>query len=623
MDVLFILCFLPLSGGGGAVPLGGTNVGKEITDTEHPKEFKVDEARIPLVPVGSMDEATPEQFTTPQDDPKPENEPSGQNKTQTQTAEIEEDLADGEYDLIQVEKPSGITVRISKHEIYSAKDISVEAIEDVPPELELKETEAIISVGLKMSPSNAIFDTPVRVTMPHCGVFTKPRDAEVYIYYRENDSTKFTAIRSTSTSNPRCVVRDRDLDIYLNHFSEFWIRICDKLKGVFIGKLVVCTPCVPVSAPRNEEHVLLVNVRDHNVTDWKVPDGYKAPLPGEQFFVRWHSGGLKISCKANNIINKSETIEESDFRYLTQRQKTFVIDTRNVTENTKIILDFTFQQNTTMRLDTVMRLGDVRQTTAKTSRASTSTGAVDITISEKELLMLSLEIAPTYYKRVGVYLNIPIVTLENIKEHSRDNCDALMTVFTRWRDKQLPDTNIRAHLADALQKSGLVSLSQKLIPIDQLGTETASAISEGGAHSTSTIPIASQSVGNHPAEYPSCSSSSETREKRRRDENDFDDILREIARKLVKSSDIDYLGGKLGFKPGDIKRYIDANTDADYMGTLDMLRTWRRGTNRSKERELLKKALIDIGYISLAGKLLGNGGQEGSQPPNQKKIKLK
>nr|XP_054769642.1 uncharacterized protein LOC129277496 [Lytechinus pictus] len=160
---------------------------QEITDTEHPKEFKVsDEAWIPLVPVGSMDEATPEQFTTPQEDPKPEKEPSGRNETQTQNAEIEEDLTDEEYDLIQLEKPSGITVRISKHEIYSAKDISVEAIKDVPPEFELKETEAIISVGLKMSPSDAFFDSPVRVTMPHCGVFTKPRDAEVYIYYRKN-----------------------------------------------------------------------------------------------------------------------------------------------------------------------------------------------------------------------------------------------------------------------------------------------------------------------------------------------------------------------------------------------------------------------------------------------------
>nr|XP_054774907.1 uncharacterized protein LOC129283096 isoform X2 [Lytechinus pictus]XP_054774908.1 uncharacterized protein LOC129283096 isoform X2 [Lytechinus pictus] len=116
----------------------------------------------------------------------------------------------------------------------------------------------------------------------------------------------------------------------------------------------------------------------------------------------------------------------------------------------------------------IQKTTDVRQTTATTSRASTSTGAADMSVPphiviEEELLMLSTEIGSSYYKKVGINLNISIVTLDNIKERTRDNCDALMAAFTRWRDKQLPDTNIRAHLAEALRKSGLVSLSQKLI----------------------------------------------------------------------------------------------------------------------------------------------------------------
>nr|XP_054775217.1 uncharacterized protein LOC129283407 isoform X2 [Lytechinus pictus] len=124
---------------------------------------------------------------------------------------------------------------------------------------------------------------------------------------------------------------------------------------------------------------------------------------------------------------------------------------------------------------------DVSQETATTSRASTSTGAADMsalphTISEGELLMLSTEIRPSYYKKVGINLNISIVTLDNIKERSRDNCDALMTVFTRWRNNQLPDTNIRAHLAEALQKSGLVSLSQKLITGNLLTESTGAPV---------------------------------------------------------------------------------------------------------------------------------------------------
>nr|XP_054775103.1 uncharacterized protein LOC129283292 [Lytechinus pictus] len=147
----------------------------ESVNTERPKESKVSA------------EAVSEDFITPQGDPNlaDKREQSEQNESQSKTTDRGDHADDGEEDLIQLEK-HGIAVRISKYEIYSAKDITVEVIEDVPPELELKETEAIISVGLKMSPSNAIFDSPVRVTMPHCGVFTKSKDAEVYIYYRES-----------------------------------------------------------------------------------------------------------------------------------------------------------------------------------------------------------------------------------------------------------------------------------------------------------------------------------------------------------------------------------------------------------------------------------------------------
>ncbi|XP_041466170.1 uncharacterized protein LOC121416770 isoform X1 [Lytechinus variegatus] len=115
----------------------------------------------------------------------------------------------------------------------------------------------------------------------------------------------------------------------------------------------------------------------------------------------------------------------------------------------------------------IQKTTDVSQETVS-SRASTSTGAADVsalshTISERELLMLSTEIGPNYYKKVGINLNISFVTLDKIKKDTQDTTDALMTVFTRWRDKQLPDTNIRAHLAEALYHSDLGFLSHKLI----------------------------------------------------------------------------------------------------------------------------------------------------------------
>ncbi|XP_041453163.1 uncharacterized protein LOC121406206 [Lytechinus variegatus] len=266
---------------------------QESLNTERPNESKVSA------------EAVSEDSITPQGDPNlaDKREQSEQNESQTKTTEREEDHADdGEEDLIQLEK-HGITVRISKYEIYSAKDITVEVIEDVPPELELKETEAIISVGLKMSPSDAIFDSPVIVTMPHCGVFTKPKDAEVFIYYRQSDSSSFTAVPSTSTSNPRCVMRERDLDIYLDHFSEFWIVAA--IEWVFIGKRVICTPYIPELTLKNEEHVIIVEVRHENIEGESLV-GYVAPMKGEQLLLRWRRGGLKITCQESTEKDKAK-----------------------------------------------------------------------------------------------------------------------------------------------------------------------------------------------------------------------------------------------------------------------------------------------------------------------------
>eukprot|EP00057_Strongylocentrotus_purpuratus_P021892 XP_011676366.1 PREDICTED: uncharacterized protein LOC105444171 [Strongylocentrotus purpuratus] len=171
-----------------------------------------------------------------------------------------DDLSE-DTDVIRLEK-HGIEVRIPPNQAYSAKDVTVEPIHDIPPELVLKETEAIISFGLRMSPSDATFDVPVTVTMPHCGIFTKPEAAKVVTYYRKSASESFTAIPS-SNGSPRCAVRHRDLDVHINHFSEFWIVAI--ITWVFIGKRVICTPYIPVSTPRNAEHVLFVHVRNANI----------------------------------------------------------------------------------------------------------------------------------------------------------------------------------------------------------------------------------------------------------------------------------------------------------------------------------------------------------------------
>ena len=64
---------------------------------------------------------------------------------------------------------------------------------------------------------------------------------------------------------------------------------------------------------------------------------------------------------------------------------------------------------------------------------------------------------------MGINLDISIAELGQIEKDSHNTSDAFMTVFTRWRDKQPPDTDIRALLAEELERSDLGSLSGELL----------------------------------------------------------------------------------------------------------------------------------------------------------------
>ncbi|XP_030834075.1 uncharacterized protein LOC105437114 [Strongylocentrotus purpuratus] len=88
----------------------------------------------------------------------------------------------------------------------------------------------------------------------------------------------------------------------------------------------------------------------------------------------------------------------------------------------------------------------------------------DRIVSEAEFIKLSKLIEPSYYKEVGVNLEISNAELgQIIMQHLQHTNDALMTVFTRWRDKQPPGTDIRTLLAEGLERSDLGSLSGELL----------------------------------------------------------------------------------------------------------------------------------------------------------------
>ncbi|XP_030833867.1 uncharacterized protein LOC105440264 isoform X1 [Strongylocentrotus purpuratus] len=112
----------------------------------------------------------------------------------------------------------------------------------------------------------------------------------------------------------------------------------------------------------------------------------------------------------------------------------------------------------------------------------------DRIVSEKEFLKLSKQIEPSHYQEVGINLDISIAELGQIKERSLNTSDALMTVFTRWRDKQPPDTDIRALLAEELERSDLGSLSGELLAGSLVPNRTGAPVTRPGSQTQSLSP---------------------------------------------------------------------------------------------------------------------------------------
>ncbi|XP_030833914.1 uncharacterized protein LOC105441792 isoform X2 [Strongylocentrotus purpuratus] len=78
--------------------------------------------------------------------------------------------------------------------------------------------------------------------------------------------------------------------------------------------------------------------------------------------------------------------------------------------------------------------------------------------------------------------------LGQIEKESQNTSDALMTVFTRWRDKQPPGTDIRALLAGELERSGLGSLSGKLLAGSLVLKQTGAPVIRPGSPTQSLSP---------------------------------------------------------------------------------------------------------------------------------------
>ncbi|XP_030844201.1 uncharacterized protein LOC105445025 [Strongylocentrotus purpuratus] len=120
-------------------------------------------------------------------------------------------------------------------------------------------------------------------------------------------------------------------------------------------------------------------------------------------------------------------------------------------------------------------------------------------------------------------------------------------------------------------------------------------------HITQTLLMRAGDVESNPGPKTKHSSHSER-------EEDFDDILKDVACFIRGNMAIDTLGKALGFDPAEIERYIATNTryqHVTYDGTLKMLRDWRDNQTEAEGRPALADALKLARLERLADMFLG------------------
>eukprot|EP00057_Strongylocentrotus_purpuratus_P015926 XP_011670400.1 PREDICTED: ankyrin repeat domain-containing protein 50-like [Strongylocentrotus purpuratus] len=297
--------------------------------------------------------------------------------------------SDQQAGLIRIEK-YGIEVQFHPSEIWGVEDI--QAVPEVPAELAdlLTEDQAIICVGLKASPSDAKFKYPVKVTMPHSAIFTSPDTASIGTYHRKTSSDSFSLI-AAANGDPRCDVRERDLDLYISHFSEWWI--VSFITKVFVGKRVICTPFVPEPSPMSTKHLLRLCIRDSNQ-------------------------------------GKAETQQEILFHKSVEVNVRFIVNTP-AADQSKVFVQFILEQSAKMEIICPMNLsGD--QVTPRAKGTQKPTDSPEVT--DMHLLRISQELLPDHFSALHLTLGIkPSIAQGILTQKINDYPDTYMHLLQLWK----------------------------------------------------------------------------------------------------------------------------------------------------------------------------------------------
>eukprot|EP00057_Strongylocentrotus_purpuratus_P006858 XP_011661332.1 PREDICTED: ankyrin repeat domain-containing protein 50-like [Strongylocentrotus purpuratus] len=158
---------------------------------------------------------------------------------------------------------------------------------------------------------------------------------------------------AASNGDPRCDVRERDLDLYISHFSEWWIVAF--ITKVFVGKRVVCTPFVPEPSPMNTKHLVRLCIRDSNQGKAEPEPGYVTPIKGEEYFVAWRSGDLKVTCQVDDKDIYTKTQQETLFHKSVEVNVRFIVNTP-AADQSKVFVQFILEQSAKMEIICPMNL---------------------------------------------------------------------------------------------------------------------------------------------------------------------------------------------------------------------------------------------------------------------------
>nr|XP_054775268.1 uncharacterized protein LOC129283511 [Lytechinus pictus] len=208
----------------------------------------------------------------------------------------------------------------------------------------ITEDEALVSPGVIFEPSGTIFDTPLRLVVPHCAILTDPSMVMVNMHVTQGD--KVTKEELLRTGIPRCVVRQDIIEVYINHFSicEMFMVISD----YFLGKLVASTPYLPKSLSRLQPeccHLRLCNdtpgLEDIIGTE-EEKLGYVKMAPTKKIFVLWEKGELKIKCDVNSghVTESEKAVSLEEIYRLDRNIVNFLV---KATGNSDVYFSFHFR----------------------------------------------------------------------------------------------------------------------------------------------------------------------------------------------------------------------------------------------------------------------------------------